>query len=544
MSNRNEKNNNSEIEYGTRSKSQRNCGTKSKGRKGSNNRSKGTNHLANQPWDSENSAPVSNNAAMYYTNPILADQVSNFTFNNFLGVVEDSQAFGNISPGVAMTIFCNPCPGITSGDMTAGINIAAMKAYTYLSANNAKTTVYAPQDISTLILAVGEVLSAITVAKRALKVAYTYNVRNRAFPLQLVRTMGFNPQFIEDGQIAKVRLALNSAINRFNQIPIMIDNVTYFSKCVEMYSGIYADSDGPMVQYYVFTPFSTWILDEESYDQGSVLKTKMFKNASGTDVEYDRDIYKFIDTINEMINALLSSATFNAIYSDILRVSSNSSVNLAKVDLLQEDEVLLPEYNPMKLLQIHNSYAFGTPVGTDYQTGVHTPYNDVYPDVNKNALVYLPQVVPNLHGPENDVILDFPHSMGNPDVDQRVDVTRYISMVYTDASNNLNTNLCTMPDHYIVHYLLWYPSSGSTLSSVYLGRNVLPQSTTVANLAKIVSVLSTFDYAPLFYTNLDVGGGKFESARIGDLDYYTAIDVKYLKGVNELALQGLFELRV
>lgn len=374
-----------------------------------------------QPFDAEKSQAPTNTAAMYYTSQTLADQLSNISFNHFLGTEEDlgsieSSGLGSTNPAVAMSIMCNPSPGLTDGSASSGVNIAAMKTYTYLSANNAKTTQYAPQDIAMLILAMGEVLSAITVVKRALKFVYTYNMRNRAFPAGIIRAMGFDPSFIADGKFNDVRSALNSAINRFNQVPIIMDNITYLRKCVEMYSDVYCDSDGPMVQYYVINPATTWILDETGSPEGSILKTVPYLDAKGNSSGTNRDIFKFIDRIDEMINALLSSTTYNSIYSDLLRASQNGPINIYKEALLSEDETLLPKYDPMKLLQIHNGFAIGYPLDTPYNKGVTTPKNDVYPDVNRNGVQYLPGFsASSAANAWTGFILDFPHSMGNPD---------------------------------------------------------------------------------------------------------------------------------
>lgn len=494
-----------------------------------------------QPFDSDRTdAQVTNNAAMYYTNPQLAEQLSSISFSNFLGFDEDNVAFGKTDIPNAMTLYLNPCPGISTAGNISGINMAAQKMFTYLSASNAKTTIYAPQDIATLILAFGEVLSNIEVAKRTMRVAYTYNIRNRSLPIGIINAMGFNADFVKDGSLAQLRLQLNTVINSFNQLPIP-SNIKYFDKVEGLYHTYYADAEGPMVQYYIFTPASTWILDEASNPEGSMLVTTSYKNASGADADYNRDLGKFIDVIADQISALLNSATLNGIYSDLLRLNQNSSFPLRTVELLGVDEVVLPEYNPMRLLQIHNSYAVGYPRGTENAHGLRTKLNDVVPYADNNVIEYLPVFTPRWIKPDQGFVLDFPHSMGNPDVDQRIDSTRFLAFLDIKAEDNtIDPRTSTISDHYVTAYRIYGP--GLKDDNVLTFYSKLPHNVDQSYIASVAACLSKFDYhPPVWVPDQNVANPNYEV--LCDYDFYTFIDRKYLIPVNELANQGIFEAR-
>lgn len=478
-----------------------------------------------------NQTKPTNNASMYFTNTELANQAAQFSFSNYLGQSQLSTAFGTDAIPTVLTLAVNPSPGVSDGSLTNGINITGLRTYTRLSAGNAKTTNYAPQDVSTLILAIGEVISMFEVAKRAMRVAYTYNQRNRALPLGIIRATGIDPEFVTSGKIAPLRLKLNYLINSFNQVPILA-NVSYFAKCAEVYANYYTDSQGMMTQYYVFTPFSTWVLDETAVETGSILKTVPVCIGGHNRI---MSMETLLDKIGGMINAILSSSTFNYIFSDILRLCGPS--DLLTIPLLSEAESQLPVYDPMKLLQIHNSVAMGSAnINAKYEKGVNTPNNDVYPNVELNGLEYYP----TLSGcAGSDFIVDFPHSDGNPDLDQKVDATRYIGSVNRDGEGKVDFLNSTLPDHYIVDYSFFFDED-IVFSAQSYNDVTGTVAASVTNLLYVASSVAKFDYHPILHYRNTADAKMYT---FGDVDFFTSIDVKYLQRFNDLAFQGLFEFR-
>lgn len=525
----NETTNKEEIAECTNSNKQN---SNAKKRSGSRNKRK-TNGRNNKP---RIQTKPTNNAAMYFISPELASQAAQFSFSNYLGQpIELGVGTGTTEEiPTVLTMAMNPSPGITAGNLTDGINIAGMRTYTRLSAGNAKTTNYAPQDVSTLILAIGEVISMFEVAKRAMRVAYTYNQRNRSLPLGIIRASGIDPEFVKTGQIGPLRLKLNYIINSFNQVPIMA-NISYFEKCAEIYANYYSDSQGMMTQYYVFAPFSTWKLDETSYDQGSILKTE-YVCLGGTNRVQTMD--SFLDTIAGMVNAILESATFNYIFADILRLCGPN--DLLTIPLLSEMESQLPVFDPMKLLQIHNSVSLGSPRGgTSYVAGKITPQNDVYPNVATNSLEYYPKLSGGTTNPKK-FILDFPHSDGNPDLDQRVDATRYLGFVARGEDDGIVFNASTMPDHYITDYTFFY--NQEIVYSVSSWFDLDPTNAEqMSNFMYAISAISKFDWHPLLHCKATNTSDPYRS--FGDIDFFTVVDAEYIKTINDLAFQGLFEFR-
>lgn len=523
----------------------RDASRNNRNRRGSNRRNKGREET--KQFNGKQDAPVRNNAGLYFSNPLLADQVSSFSFNQFMGSTDNLGPIKATSAPTVATYWMNPCPGYSIGDIYTGINVAGLKIFTTLSANNAKTTNYAPQDVTTLILAMGEVISLTEVIKRAMGVAYTYNIRNRSLPLQVVSAMGIDPSFITNGDLAKLRVQLNTALNRANTIPFF-SNIPYLRKCENLYKVYYTDSESPMAQLIIPMPMTTWIINEMASSKGTVLETRgvsIFDDHMKP-LKQNRPLYQIIDLLNHMITGLMTSSTFNYIYSDMLRVFGDKST-FYKFELLPEGYSVFPEFNPMFCLQMHNATAIGAPmagVGAEEET----PYNDVYPNPELLGLRWNPRFIAStspsayaytlMHTFALPQVLDFPHSMGNPDVDQRVDATRYKAMF------KMNGNVvedATFPDHYVSYVSYFRPDvkvQDEFQVSVW-------DSNSSAEFNKTwTAVKSKFDYDILTYFVQEISTGEVPDYDVfGDLDFWTTIDFNYLKGVNDLCAAGLYELR-
>lgn len=492
-----------------------------------NSRNRNKKHRNGGRKESQQKVPVRNNASMYITDPALAAMVSNISFNQFIGqkpIIPDNKTV-NI-PGFC-TLLINPSPMWSDGNLQDGINMAGLKWYTHLSANNAKTTNYAPQDIMTLILAMGEVISTIEAAKRAIGLATVYNVRNRLFPKGAIRACGFDQDDLLKN-LANYRIRLNTLINICNAIPIPNDEqLQYFKKCRTIYQTLFTDAESPMSQIYLFRQYSTWILDETSYDQGTILKTEpLYTHNSPMTMD------AFLNTLEEMINMLLTSTTFNYIYADMLRVMDPSK--LYTFTGVPDDYSVIPEFNPMMLLQIHNA-EMCVPPSADTLSNEYTPSNDVYPVVATNSLRFNPKFSRSCDIWTHQRVVDFPHSNGNPTVDEIVDSTRYKVIGESSLSGaEFVTSKVWLADHYPVYVEITDGDQVATMSDLVLGGT----GQMGLDEVKIIADLTKFDYAPLAYV-YDTATDKVQpKCVVGDMDFFTTIPKSYLSRVNNLCAQG------
>lgn len=495
-----------------------------------------------------------NDPNWYFTDANVADQASTFAFDQYIGtnvkIGVTSQAAGKETPSDAtlkvpsiLAMVCSPSPGDVSAGVK-GVNIAALRTYTQLSSRNAKTSNYAPQDISTLILAFGEVVSTLEHIRRAFGVAYTYNQRNRALPYRLLQTMGFDPDEFLKNQ-ANFRMQFNSWITALNKVPFPT-NIAYVYKCMDMYQRVYLDSDSQMAQVVFARPATTWVMNETAEDTGTVLVTNdlpMYKNSTISDVTGSWKRWEAV--VDSQISALLNSATFNYIFSDILMLHDKYGMPLTRLSYLEFDYAVVPEYNRNFMLQVHNA----TPIGYPMETapgGGFTNSNNVYHDPNFNILSYKPAWAA---GADNYRYITTPIvDMDVPEasVVDRIEATRYIALSTMYKVGSTVYLGYALPDHYVNEFILYMGNGEANSSADYsLSDEVVAWWPSTVNLGNrpLFARISQIDWAPLLYYFDDSDADDVQIGVVGDLNYWTTINKEWVQNVNDLAFQALFDLR-
>ena len=530
---------------------QKDCQRTTKGRKP--NRRNTTRSRDKVDTKGNNNRPLDNDGRdndpnWYFLDAGVADQAATFSFNQFLGtdVSVRGWEFKAESPAPVsdeyslrvpsiLVASCNPSAGSTN-DAFAGINLAALKTYTQLSARNAKTTNYAPQDITILVLAMGELLSTLEHIRRAFGVAFTYNQRNRSLPVRLLNCMGFNAEeFLAN--LADKRLEFNSWITALNKIPFPT-NFSYIYKCVDMYQKVYTDSESAMAQLVFMRPYSTWVLEETLSDKGGYLRTQelpqIINDADGTKTWEQWSL-----VVTSQINALMTSATFNYVYADVLMLHDKYGMPLMRLDYLQSDYYVLPEYNRNFMLQIHNSRAVGKPFVAE--SGAFTKYNDVESDPNMNRIKFRPGfLIPNKSKYVRDILVDF--DTPEASVVDRIEATRYCAVMETDGiatAGNYNVVSYQLPDHYIVDFNVVIgngdPNKGTDI-------HILNYDNNCGQDEYLNGAITQIDWAPIIFGMGNMGTDKAFNI-YGDLNYWTFLPIEWFERVNDITFQALFELR-
>lgn len=470
----------------------------------------------------------SNDPNWYFTNADIANQASQFSFNQFLGQRVDLLPEANgvhrlITPTV-MVAYLNPCPGWVEelNPLSAGINMQGLKLFTTLSSRNAKTTNYAPQDVTTLMLAMGELISLIEVGRRAFGLAFTYNQRNRMFPQEVLKAMGFEPKdFLTN--LADYRLKFNSLITMINKIPFP-SNIAYFDKCAKLYKSVYLDRMQAMAQVFAYMPCTTWKFDEAYSEQGSGLRTVNAWN-NGLPKTFT-DYYQLVE---ELAHAIMTSATFNYIYADVLNYVSKFNIPLLNIEYLMEGYSVVPEYNENALLQFNNGFAIREPLKAP--SSGYTAGNDVVPNVELNCIEYRPcweSTVPDL---SLNKIINF--SSDVPTIEDRIEATRFTAVGYQFKADDsvYRSAHVALPDHYITYYRYCTESWDSFTST---------SSTIDLQHVNVVADLTKFNKAPYIY----IFDATIHCTNVsGDTDSFTTVDLMYLQRVNDLTFMALFELR-
>lgn len=472
-----------------------------------------------------------NDPSYYIYDPNLRAQLPNISFNQFTGypavigydVVARKDT--ELTFPTCMRINLNPSAGVTdSFNLSSGVNLAAMSMYTKLSANNAKTSAYAPQDLTTLLYAVSELIALSSHVARIFGVCRLFNYRNRSFPQKIVEYLGVEYQDLID-KFSDYRSMYNNLMVAASKIPIPA-NIALFQKSSKLYSNVYLDMEGSsMAQTYVFVPDTTWYLNETYNDNGTGLSTLSFgysQVSTGTVT-----MYKLLSKLDLMINSLLQSSTLNAIYSDILRLADKEGLPLYQFTTIDDSFVTVPVYNPEVRQWINNMVVVGSPIG-DSTSEDYTPSNDVVPVAGSNVIKYKPCFLANAAYLLNP-ILNFDHQ--NVTSDEVIEATRLSAswgFLGTFKERNVLADL-TLPDHYVTSIVIYGAGDPAVHELPFMSEN-----------SSFVWRWSNFDWAPFLYMITSSG---VLSAVVGDTNYYTTIEHDFLKRLNDASYQGLLELR-
>lgn len=456
--------------------------------KDAGNRNNSKRKLGNQniPETALDNTGKDNDPGWYFTNRALAEDVMNSSFNIVQGM--QLTGFPNASDATRTsmaTIVLSPTPGANvinqqSLQYDYPVMAAARRLYTSMSGYTGRTITYAPQDIAMYILALGEIMSMFSHLRRAIGVVGTYNPQNRAYPSGVLKAMRIDSQDVYE-QVNVWRDRYNYLINMANQLFIP-NGIAYFAKCSALYDHIYLDSNTPFAQTIMMIPGSTWILDEKSDPNGTMLRaiypwSDSDASSISNIVWHDpKPLDGFFNVLQKQIEALLNSSTLQIVGSDLLNYARKSSaLGFVTLDLLMPGYAVIPQYNANFMLQWHNMVVTGAPCAV-HENGTYdgvriTRYNNVYSDASNNSINYYPGFIfgyNSANGSWYDKQLyvgdDFGTQMidfftNNPTIEDRIEAARFnpafnqkslhfISGSSGTAAGNILTN-CGLPDHII-----------------------------------------------------------------------------------------------
>lgn len=505
-----------------------------------------------------NAPQMNNDPEWYFSDTTMKEGLTRLPSLEFLGqnvTLDNSVTFSadDDAPEAVQTVlkspvlgahYLNPSPGFSKGP-TSAINMAAKKIYSKMASSNAKTANYAPQDVATLILALGEIISITTHLTRAYGVGNYYNKLNRKIPKVFLEAMNYT------GSVASWAKEMPEFRNRLNRVITIANaitfpaNIPYFKKCAYVYQHIYADKEIAMSPFHMFIPYSTWILDEASYEQGSILKTVGLNAA---------DPFDTLTVLEEMIDAILSSSTYNYIYADVLNLSARGVLGgeLLTFATVPIDFATDPLFSPQFNWQIKNATIYGAPNAAEFIEGQDTPSNDVYPDVNANTILYMPSwSTSSVARYYWDVQISEP-LIRVPDVgvseDDLIELLVYAGKKWTKADPNSSDSTkwdtystimdTDIPDHYFVK------------SKVFAGEDFTVEaiSNNKPSDNAFIGVVSEFDNFPLIFGCSDVTltsgrkGAKVTQI-IGHLGAYTRNMSKAITNIRYASYMSLFDFR-
>lgn len=546
-------------------------------------------------WSDEvSTAPTANDVDYYFVDKQLAEDAATIAFPTFLGT---KKFIDKMAMPTALVLWMNPSPGCTALDDTTGAenlrtstgaNMAAQKLYTRLSVASGRTANYEPNDVLMAILATTEVATQIESMRRLFGIFGTYNMRNRAYPLYIMRALGIDENdFVANA--SNYRMQVNMLINRINQIPMVWD-LGYVRKSTELYQRIFIDAVSDQAQTIIYAPKSTWVLDETT-EGGSTLRTYALPGTpvktntspasrpatyygyglSGSGVPMEQNIIndtyvgfesetygnvspiwkfsEYIKVVSHMVDQLLNSTTLNMVYADMLNYQAKFSMNFLQLDFISDNYIVSPEYNETALWQIHNAVAVGTPTEIPASSDAnHTAYNNVVPmGSDSGAIKYNPRHFASGSGMLRKMILDFPTS--TPTLDMKIDAVKFSAAFNVEVEDEVNIIGVHVNDHYVTSFTIIY---GSYTDAVYITKSAVSSTsesygrvegdnTPSGDINQIIlSALSKFHSAPMLFLK-DTTSAL--TAIQGDTVFTTFTSQEWIRRVLDLEYQGLFELR-
>lgn len=502
---------------------------------------------------------IVNNPEWRKFNDVLSTQVMSFPFTSIAGAASNLSsvpkgiAYGNFNPAGIMRFDVNPSVGYSDSD-TSAANQAARYLYTKLSANNMKTTQYGPQDVLMALLSLGEVVSMSTYCRRALGLLGTVNPRNWYYPKAIISAMGITyDDFVKNASIYRTRYNYIAAIASAIAFPA---NINYFSSCRALFNDVFLDHSTGLAQTYMFVPSTYWNLNEKA-EGGSALETTAFVppiitlEAPPPTVNFST----YLDKLEGVINNLMTSATLQYLYADVLKYVGNNGGALLSLETVSDDYAVLPVYSEEVLGWIENAIIMGAPETTSVKGS--TPSNNVTTDAGTNAIKYCPMFKrhvlpatadqPAIIAKRVDVsvfsnpVLNFHND--DPSIDERIIATRFVPGEVTVVDLGANDAVgvtAILPDHYIVsaNILGMNPTDDNQLQVMTMMEETRPAS-------DYESDLFLFHRRPRIVigaVQLQSGGtfNMYFKHIASELDNYTVVDTGVMGRIQSVSNLALF----
>lgn len=490
-----------------------------------------------------------NDAAWYIPDEMLRKQIGSFSFSNTIGVKNvlewnlDGNTYDNdIYVGNVMSINVFPYPGENRNELglaggRSAINQSALKLYTQISAVNAKTTQYQPEDLAIAIMAIGEVISMVSQAQRMYGVAFQFNPRNRTLPRDLILAMGIEPDSLLN-DLSGFRMKLNKILTAASNIR-MLKDIKYFTKCWTMFSEVFFDKNSAMGQYYVLYSGGYLALNEEAPELGRLVWTGYHEQEQqmatpANPVSADQ----FLNCLSHAVNYILESSLFNYVFTDIVNYVTKQGGDLLGFSYVPELYQVTPIFSELFMTQMHNM-DWGL---TDLST-----YN-IYEDVKTNK-IYASDI---FKAPINDElancsiwgnkILDFPYT-DQPTVDDVIDACAFkIAAKYVthDETYHYPSYIAAF-DHPVHSVYVVFTNAEQSRVLTLPENNIVVSSTGNVGIDPIV-LTDAFDVQPIIYSTQK--GNYHRSAALGGLNFWTTISYEQLANMAQYYFLGLFDAKV
>lgn len=526
----------------------------------------------------DNSGDI-NDSSYYYYSEDLKQQITNFSFNEYLGrpipyYTDASMQLSVASyPANIMCILVNPSVAPT-GDPTLGrvngVNLAGLKNFTDITKKNGKRGTYGPEHMTILTLALAEIVKLVSFCSRPFGMLDWFDVRNRSIPRLYFNAMDIDyDDFISNA--ADYRIRLNTIIANIDKVPIPL-NIPILAKASDWFKTVYVDKDNPMHQSYIFCPYSTWVLDETGASVGSVLETTYLRTT--TDPEEDFTFKRYLDVLDLMVQRLLQSETMQQIFSDLMLAASNGEAKLGSLTMVPSDYRIEMALSSEIRNWVHNMVILSPPVDQDWKHELYargnTGANDVWGSSPDAGIIYNPEFYSagqNGNWRDNNgtywnvafgsvnaglkfmpsLIVDFDHE---PTTDEKIECLRFANRGHWTYDAHDTSKKCyycndmALGDSYVVDALIYYSDSAAPRRFT----SIMNGSDGSAGLMNIIGDITDFNDSPMCYLWMGPTTGSATPTfgamtEMGELNYFTMLDHNFMQRMYDAEMVAEFTFR-
>jgi hypothetical protein len=436
---------------------------------------------------------TNNHATDYFSDAQLAEQNSYVSSRSFIDSKQTITGTKVPYPSVIVHAY-NPSVSVAPYDFSTGeagpspLSQAASKLLVAIMANTGRINNYTKNDIIALIAMLGQFIAMTEYGRRTFGLYNKFNMINRDIPKQFLEASGFEWDDFRDNYYTYLS-RFNWLINQSSQFVIPMDKIPYFRRCRDQFKDVYKDTNNGMTMYHMNVPYSTWILDEFSSEQGSTLRTvnvtgphealyyvkttdtsaveaAMSRAEFGASHVQPHSIWtfgEFLDKVYEpLINSIFGSNTFNLIFTDLrnAKFQAQYSFEFWHADLVTTDysaDIKDPQSDIMTMY--HNTTIVGAPLSDHNVTQVGstevivTRFNDVQLLAGVDRVAYNPAFIdhhffgehawntdgvnaPGFSYSRSDypIVMDFMDE--NPSLDLRVDCMMQKASQFNNYNND------------------------------------------------------------------------------------------------------------
>lgn len=314
-----------------------------------------------------------NDWTWYASDEQLLKDTASFSYNYPLGSPVNWDSFNAKKnkfavPGV-MSFETSTCFGFTD-DPNDAINIASRNIYTYIRHANSGSSNYDAPDLMIYLMAMDSIYSTLAYVKRVYGIANVYSYTNRYLPQSLIQANHIDFADLL-ANLSDYRGQINTLVVKAGSLCVP-DTMPIFKRHTWLFSGLYYDTPADdKAQIYMHVPHGYWKAEyNQSAAPGMYLQYhpwwSQFAGASAPRTNYTITLGRVLSVLRDMLDAVLSSESFNIMSGDILKAYTEGSI--VKLEQIPESYTVVPTYSEEVLDQFQNLTMMGY-FASEYSVG-------------------------------------------------------------------------------------------------------------------------------------------------------------------------------